>query len=165
LVEIVLDAGIGNLNAVVYKWQIKFVSHLLFDFGKVAGGRGFSLGIDSLLDFGFQFEVELDAKVLAPGLFYALSFLEIGAIDLAVVLDFAWFYQTRIEFLTLWQAASFADKALAGFRQSCDFQALDAADATIAAHVDGVDLDQTLLPQECKVAFHLRGVIAIDCLG
>jgi hypothetical protein len=53
LVEVVLDPGIGNLNAVIDEGKIKSLRNLLFDLVHIALRVGLARGVDGFLNLRF----------------------------------------------------------------------------------------------------------------
>jgi hypothetical protein len=57
LVEFILDARIGNLNLVVEKWKVLFLSDLPLDLIQIAVGFSFPRSVDGLLYLRLQFNL------------------------------------------------------------------------------------------------------------
>jgi hypothetical protein len=56
-----MDSSIRNLNLIANKWQVEPLGDFLPDLLKVAVRFSFPGGVDSLLNFVFQFKVQLDS--------------------------------------------------------------------------------------------------------
>ena len=99
LIELVLNAGVRDLDLVVNVRQIELVGDLLFDFGQITVRIRLALGVECPLYVALDLEIEDDARIRAADTFNSLDFLEVGAIDLCVVLHLSRLYQSGVELL------------------------------------------------------------------
>src|SRR6266566_5644945 len=99
LIELVFDAGVGNLNLSVDDRKLDLIGDLLADVLHVSLGIGFALVMDRSMDLGFQLEVECDARICTAELLDPGGLFQISAVDLRVMLDLTPFDQASVNFL------------------------------------------------------------------